>query len=110
MRNTMNTMKKRKPSNRANVLPLTPRRREAMDLLKFIDAHGGRLGAFRPPTRPGRRHHRPPQTRARSETISSSSRAHAARCTARHGVGSCAVPAASMRSCRHGGGEHREKR
>jgi hypothetical protein len=30
------------------VLPLTPRRREAMDLLKFIDAHGGRLGAFRP--------------------------------------------------------------
>lgn len=23
------------------------RRREAMDLVKFIDAHGGRLGAFR---------------------------------------------------------------
>jgi len=25
----------------------TARRREAMDLVKFIDAHGGRLGAFR---------------------------------------------------------------
>ena len=31
----------------AKVIPLTERRREAMDLVKFIDAHGGKLGAFR---------------------------------------------------------------
>jgi hypothetical protein len=29
------------------VIPLTPRRREAMNLVNFIDAHGGKLGAFR---------------------------------------------------------------
>jgi hypothetical protein len=29
------------------VVKLTPRRREAMDLAKFIDAHGGRLAPFR---------------------------------------------------------------
>jgi hypothetical protein len=44
--------KVRKP---AKVIPLTERRREAVDLAKFIDAHGGKLGAFRgygvrPPT------------------------------------------------------------
>jgi hypothetical protein len=40
-------MKKKKRPTRANVIKLTPRRREAMKLEKFIDAHGGRLGAFR---------------------------------------------------------------
>lgn len=50
MRNTMNTLKKRKPSNRANVLPLTPRRGEAMDLVKFIDANVG--AAWRVPLVP----------------------------------------------------------
>jgi len=29
------------------VVPFTPRRREAMDLVKFIDAHGGKLAPFR---------------------------------------------------------------
>jgi hypothetical protein len=33
--------------NRAKMLPLTARRREVEALVKFIDAHGGRLGAFR---------------------------------------------------------------
>jgi hypothetical protein len=47
-------MKKKRPS-RAKVIKLTPRRREAMKLEKFIDAQGGRLGALRgyqvkPPT------------------------------------------------------------
>ena len=31
----------------AKVIPLTPRRAEAESLVKFIDAHGGKLGAFR---------------------------------------------------------------
>jgi len=39
-------MKKKRPS-RAKVIKLTPRRREAMKLEKFIDAHGGRLAALR---------------------------------------------------------------
>ena len=48
----------KKPKKPAKVIPLTARRREAMDLVKFIDTHGGRLGAFRgyqvvkPPTPP----------------------------------------------------------
>jgi hypothetical protein len=29
------------------VVPFRTRRREANNLVKFIDAHGGRLGAFR---------------------------------------------------------------
>jgi hypothetical protein len=29
------------------VIDISDRRREATDLVKFIDAHGGRLGAFR---------------------------------------------------------------
>ena len=41
-------MKKKRPS-RAKVIKLTPRRREAMKLEKFIDAHGGRLGAMLAP-------------------------------------------------------------
>ena len=54
-------MKKKK--RRAKVIDITPRRREAMDLVKFIDAHGGKLGAFRayqvrPPSTP------PPAERA----------------------------------------------
>jgi hypothetical protein len=36
-----------KTSAKRKVVKLTPRRREAMELVKFIDAHGGRLGAFR---------------------------------------------------------------
>jgi hypothetical protein len=36
--------KTRKP---AKVIPLTKRRRKVIDLVKFIDAHGGKLGAFR---------------------------------------------------------------
>jgi hypothetical protein len=36
--------KTRKP---AKVIPLTARRRKVIDLVKFIDAHGGKLGAFR---------------------------------------------------------------
>ena len=31
----------------AKVIPLTPRRCKVIDLVKFIDAHGGKLGAFR---------------------------------------------------------------
>jgi hypothetical protein len=65
MRNTKNTMKKRKPSNRANVLPLTRRRREAMDLVKFITPTAGGL-ARSARTKSSHRHHRPFQTRARS--------------------------------------------
>jgi hypothetical protein len=42
----MNDVKKRKKSP-AKVIPLAARRREANDLMKFIDAHGGKLGAFR---------------------------------------------------------------
>jgi len=52
-------MKKRKPSNRANVIPLTPRRREAMDLVKFIDANGGGGLERSARTKSSRRHHRP---------------------------------------------------
>jgi hypothetical protein len=37
---------KKRPS-RGRVIQLTPRRREAIKLEKFIDAHGGKLGAFR---------------------------------------------------------------
>jgi hypothetical protein len=47
---------KKKKANR-KVVKFTERRREAMDLVEFIDAHGGKLGAFRgygvrPPTPP----------------------------------------------------------
>jgi hypothetical protein len=38
---------KKKPSKRAKVIKLAPRRRAAEDLVKFIDAHGRKLGAFR---------------------------------------------------------------
>jgi hypothetical protein len=31
----------------AKVIPLTERRRETIDLVNFIDAHGGKLGGFR---------------------------------------------------------------
>jgi hypothetical protein len=31
----------------AEVISLTPRRRKVIDLVKFIDARGGKLGAFR---------------------------------------------------------------
>ena len=40
--------KNNKPPKRTKMLRLTARRREAMEeLVKFIDAHGGKLGAFR---------------------------------------------------------------
>jgi hypothetical protein len=32
---------------KAKVIDITDRRREARDLVKFIDGHGGKLGAFR---------------------------------------------------------------
>jgi hypothetical protein len=41
------SLKKKKPSKRAKVIKLTPRRREAMGLAKFIDTHGGKLARFR---------------------------------------------------------------
>jgi hypothetical protein len=48
-------MKKKSPAKvipltsrrRAKVIPLTTHRREAMDLVKFIDTHGGKLAPFR---------------------------------------------------------------
>jgi hypothetical protein len=50
----------KKTKKPAKVIPLTARRREVIDLVKFIDAHGGKLGPFRgyqvrpaaPPTPP----------------------------------------------------------
>jgi hypothetical protein len=42
----MTRVKKRKKST-ARVIPLTERRREAMELVKFIDVHGGKLAPFR---------------------------------------------------------------
>ena len=50
-------MNNAKPKRRAKVTDITERRREAEDLVRFIDAHGGKLGAFRayqakPPTTP----------------------------------------------------------
>jgi hypothetical protein len=36
-----------KPKRKAKVIDITERRRETTDVAKFIDAHGGRLGAFR---------------------------------------------------------------
>jgi hypothetical protein len=36
-----------KTKKRGKVLKITGRRRKAMELVKFIDAHGGKLGAFR---------------------------------------------------------------
>ena len=38
-------MKKKKAKSK--IVKFTARRREAMELVRFIDAHGGRLGAFR---------------------------------------------------------------
>jgi hypothetical protein len=38
---------KKKTKAKGKVVKVTARRREAMGLVKFIDAHGGRLGAFR---------------------------------------------------------------
>jgi hypothetical protein len=46
--------KTKKPA--AKVIPLT----KVIDLVKFIDAHGGKLGAFRPP--PERARRRPGRT------------------------------------------------
>jgi hypothetical protein len=37
-------VKARKP---AKVIKLTTRRRKVIELVKFIDTHGGKLGAFR---------------------------------------------------------------
>jgi hypothetical protein len=48
-------VKKTKPKRKAKVVDITNRRRELIDLTKFIDAHGGKLGAFRRLLRP-RRH------------------------------------------------------
>jgi hypothetical protein len=45
-------MTKKRP---AKVIPLTPRRRKVIDLTRFIDAHGGKLGAYHPPGS----HHQP---------------------------------------------------
>jgi hypothetical protein len=36
-----------KKKAKGKVVKFTARRREATDLVKFIDAHGGKLGAFR---------------------------------------------------------------
>ena len=45
---SMTTKRDRKVTKRtAKVIPLAPRRRKVIDLVKFIDAHGGKLGAFR---------------------------------------------------------------
>jgi hypothetical protein len=38
---------KKKTKAKGKVVKFTARRREAIELVKFIDAHGGRLGAFR---------------------------------------------------------------
>jgi hypothetical protein len=38
---------KKPPQRGRKVIPLTPRRAEAESLVRFIDAHGGKLGAFR---------------------------------------------------------------
>jgi hypothetical protein len=38
---------KKKTKAKGKIVSITARRREAMDLVKFIDAHGGKLGAFR---------------------------------------------------------------
>ena len=39
--------KKQKPKAKGGAVKLTPRQqREADELVRFIDAHGGRLGAF----------------------------------------------------------------
>jgi hypothetical protein len=40
-------MKKTKPKRKAKVIDITERRREVTDLVKFIDAHGGKLAPFR---------------------------------------------------------------
>jgi hypothetical protein len=40
-------VKRTKPKRKGKVVDITARRREAMDLVQFIDAHGGKLGAFR---------------------------------------------------------------
>ncbi len=47
----------KKTKKPAKVIPLTARRRKVIDLVNFIDAHGGKLGAFRghqvrPPSTP----------------------------------------------------------
>jgi hypothetical protein len=54
-------MKKEKktPKAKGKVVKFTARRREAMDLVKFVDAHGGRLAPLR-----GYRQVRPPSTPA----------------------------------------------
>ena len=56
-------MKSMTKKRTAKVIPLTARRRKVIDLAKFIDAHVGKLGAFRayqvkPPSTP------PPTERA----------------------------------------------
>ena len=40
-------MKKKKKAKATKLLNTAARRREAGDLVRFIDAHGGKLGAFR---------------------------------------------------------------
>jgi hypothetical protein len=40
-------VKRTNPKRKGKVVDITVRRREAMDVVKFIDAHGGKLGAFR---------------------------------------------------------------
>jgi hypothetical protein len=40
-------MKKTKPKRKGKVIDITERRREAMDLAQFIDAHGGKLKPVR---------------------------------------------------------------
>lgn len=50
-------MNRRGQKKKTKVIPSAARRREAMDLVKFIDAHGGKLAPFRayqvrPPSSP----------------------------------------------------------
>jgi hypothetical protein len=40
-------VKKKTAKSKRKVVKFTERRREAMELVKFIDAHGGRLAPFR---------------------------------------------------------------
>jgi hypothetical protein len=39
--------KRTEPKRKGKVIGITARRREAMDLVKVIDEHGGKVGAFR---------------------------------------------------------------